>query len=64
MQGDLLEARRDQVRRHPVRFAILVFAAQGRSLDPKDLHHELPTHPAVAAVKYQLLVLQQAKLLS
>jgi hypothetical protein len=64
MQGSgLLEARRDQVRRHPLRLAILALSVQGKSLDPKSLRRELPTHPAVVVVKYHLLVLNEVELL-
>jgi hypothetical protein len=62
--GDLLEARRDQARRHPLRLAILALSVQGKSLDPKDLHRELPTHPRIATIEYHLSVLRQVDLLS
>ena len=35
--GGRLEARRDHARTHPVRIAILAFAANEKSLDPEDL---------------------------
>lgn len=60
----LLEAKRDQARYHYVRLGILALAGQGKSLDPEDLHRELPTHPEVGVIAYHLLVLRRAKLLS
>jgi hypothetical protein len=62
--GNPLKARRDQVRRHELRLAILALASQGGSMDPSDIRRELPTHPAVAVIEYHLLVLQCAGLLS
>lgn len=54
---------RDQVRDHELRLGILALASQGSSLDPMDLQRELPAHPAIAAIKYHLLVLRLAELL-
>lgn len=61
--ADLLEARRNQARRHPLRLGILALGAKGKSMDPEDLRRELPTHPAVSLIEYHLLVLRQAALL-
>lgn len=61
--ADLLEARRDQARRHDLRLGILALAAQSRSMDIKDLHRELPTHPTLVVIDYHLSVLRQAGLL-
>jgi hypothetical protein len=61
--ADLLEARRNQARRHDLRLGILALANQGKSMDPEDLHRELPTHPALVVIDYHLLVLRQADLL-
>jgi hypothetical protein len=61
--GDPFEARRDQVRRHELRLAILALASQGKAMNPPDLHRELPAHPAVAVIEYHLLVLQRVGLL-
>ena len=61
--GDPFETKRDQVRRHRLRLAILGLAAQGKSTDPKDLRRALPTHPASAAIEYHLAVLRCAGLL-
>lgn len=60
---DLLKARRDQARSHPVRIAILALAAQGNWMDPEDLHQELPNRPPLALIEYHLLVLRQVGLL-
>lgn len=61
---ELLGARRTQARKHPMRLSILALAAQGKSLDPQDLHRELPDRPTVAVIGYHLLVLRQVDLLS
>jgi hypothetical protein len=61
--GDPLEARRDQVRRHRLRLAILALATQGKSMEPDDIRRELPTRPPVAVIEYHLLVLRCAGLL-
>ena len=62
-EGDLLEARRDQARRHPLRLAIIALSVQGKSLDPEDLRRELADRPSVAPIEYHLLVLRQVGLL-
>lgn len=62
-RDDLLEARRDQARRHPLRLTLIALSVQGKSLDPEDLRRELPDHPSVAVIKYHLLVLRQVELL-
>ena len=61
--GGSFEARRDQVRRHELRLAILALASQGKSMDPLDLRRELPTHPELAVIEYHLLVLHRVGLL-
>lgn len=62
--GDLLEARREQARRNPLRLKVLALAVRrGQSLDPEDLRRELPDRPSVAAIEYHLLILQQVELL-
>jgi hypothetical protein len=61
--ADLLEARRNQARRHSLRLTILALAAQGKSIDPGALRRELPTHPTASLIDYHLLVLRQAGLL-
>lgn len=62
--GDLLlEARRDQVRRHGLRLAILALATQGKSMEPDVICGELPTRPAIVVIEYHLLVLRCAGLL-
>lgn len=63
VQGDLLEARRDQARRHPLRLGLIALSAQGKSLDPEDLRRELPDRPSVAVIEYHLMVLREAELL-
>lgn len=61
--GVPFEARRDQVRRHNLRLAILALASQGRSMNPLALRRELPTHPAMGLIEYHLSVLRQVDLL-
>ena len=61
---DLLEARRDQARKHPLRLKILALAVRkGQSLDPEDLRRKLPDHPTVPAIEYHLLVLRRVGVL-
>jgi hypothetical protein len=62
-EGGLLEARRDQARRHPLRLAIIALSVQGKSLDPEDLRRELPDRPSVVVIEYHLLVLREVELL-
>jgi hypothetical protein len=59
----LREAKRDQARRHHLRFSILALVTQGRALDPEDLRRALPTHPEIPVIEYHLLVLRNAGLL-
>jgi hypothetical protein len=61
--ADLFEARRNEARRHDLRLGILALAAHGKSLEPGDLRHVLPTHPAHVLIECHLLVLRQAGLL-
>ena len=63
--SDLMKARQDDARRHPLRLNILALAVQSRGtwLNPDDLHRELPDHPAVAVIEYHLLVLRRVDLL-
>jgi hypothetical protein len=62
--GDLLEARREEIRRHSMRRAIRPLAAQGRSLDAGNLRQELPHRPAMRLIEYHLSILRQLDLLS
>lgn len=61
----LLEARRAQARRHPLRLHIIALSSRkGQSLDPEDLRRELLDHPTVAVIEYHLFVLRKVGLLS
>jgi len=62
-RNGLLEEMRDQVRRHPLRLAILALPVQGKSLDADDLRRELPTHPTTGVIEYHLSVLRRIELL-
>lgn len=62
-ERELLEARRNQARNHDLRLAILALAVQEKSMDPEDLHRELPAHPGFPLIQYHLSVLRQVDLL-